>query len=123
MTPDDIRQFQELLVASEQRLDKKLEARIVESEQRLEKKLETRIAESEQRLEQRLQERILTRTEEMIRWSVEEMETRILRAFHGWAPRIEQRQSSHREVLRTHDLEIEAIKNRLDKLEQDWNAA
>lgn len=48
---------------------------------------------------------------------LEQVETRLLTAFHGWASPAEARMRGQGELVRALDLEIAAIKDRLDKLE------
>ena len=42
----------------------------------------------------------------------------MLRAFHGWASPNEARQRTHSAALRTIDLELEAVTDRVTKLEK-----
>jgi hypothetical protein len=52
-----------------------------------------------------------------IREQLQDMETRILTAFHNWASPHEARQRSHSFALRAVDLEYEALEKRVAKLE------
>ena len=47
----------------------------------------------------------------------EQVETRLLTAFHDWASPAEARMRSHSALLRALDLEVESIDDRLKKLE------
>jgi len=48
---------------------------------------------------------------------LEAMETRLLRAFHEWASPADAKVRSHSAGLHALDLEIEALKNRVERLE------
>src|SRR5882672_4991302 len=49
--------------------------------------------------------------------SIERVETSLLTEFHKWASPLEMRMRSHSATLRTLDLELEAISDRVTKLE------
>lgn len=53
---------------------------------------------------------------------MEKMETALLTEFHKWASPVVTRLRSHSDALRTLDLEIESLQNRVDKLEKEWLA-
>lgn len=69
-----------------------------------------------------VEERI-TEVEERLSTRIIDLETKLLTAFHEWASPVEQHQRSHREPIRVLDLEYEALKTRLRKLEREWDAA
>jgi hypothetical protein len=48
---------------------------------------------------------------------LEQVETRLLTEFHKWASPMEMRQRTHAAALRAIDLEMEAISDRVEKLE------
>jgi hypothetical protein len=48
---------------------------------------------------------------------IEKVETALLTAFHQWASPVEMRQRTHSAALRAMDLEIEALADRVTKLE------
>jgi hypothetical protein len=48
---------------------------------------------------------------------LERVETSLLTEFHKWASPMEQRMRSHREILRTLDLEVQGLDERIAKLE------
>ena len=63
-------------------------------------------------------------TEEDKRWisellaeQLEAMETKLLTAFHQWASPMDTRLRAHSAVLRALDVEQEALRDRMDKLE------
>jgi hypothetical protein len=67
-------------------------------------------------LEQRLEKVETTiRTEFVER--LEKVETTLLTEFHKWASPMELRQRSHAAAMRVYDAELEAISDRLKKLE------
>ncbi|MGP8246634.1 MAG: hypothetical protein ACLQVN_19205 [Bryobacteraceae bacterium] len=49
--------------------------------------------------------------------NLERVETTLLTEFHKWASPVEARQRTHAAALRAVDLEMEALSNRVDKLE------
>lgn len=49
---------------------------------------------------------------------LEAMETKLLTAFHSWASPMEARQRAHTATLRAIDLELEAVQDRVKKLER-----
>ena len=53
-----------------------------------------------------------------IRQQLERMETTLLTEFHKWASPVESRQRSFREQLNAIDMELDAVKDRVKKLEQ-----
>lgn len=67
--------------------------------------LETRFDEKLQSLEERFDEKLRN------------VETTLLTEFHKWASPLEMRQRSHSGVLRSLDLEVEALADRVNKLE------
>jgi len=48
---------------------------------------------------------------------LEHVETKLLTAFHQWGSPVQMRQRSHSAALRALDVEVEAIQDRLTKLE------
>ncbi len=59
-------------------------------------------------------------TEEDKQWisqRLEKVETALLTEFHKWASPVELRQKSHAAAIRALDTEVEAISDRLKKLE------
>ena len=48
---------------------------------------------------------------------LEKLETTLLTEFHKWASPVELRQRSHAAALRAHDAEMEALNDRVKKLE------
>jgi hypothetical protein len=48
---------------------------------------------------------------------LERVETSLLTAFHQWASPVEMRQRSHAAAIRALDAEVEAISDRVNKLE------
>ena len=52
-----------------------------------------------------------------LRERIEETETKLLTEFHRWASPNEARQRTHTAALRAIDLEMEALAERVDKLE------
>ena len=52
-----------------------------------------------------------------LRADIEKTETKLLRAFHDWASPLEMRIRSHSAAMRAMDLEIEAMGDRIEKLE------
>jgi hypothetical protein len=60
-------------------------------------------------------------TEEDKRWiaeRLERVETRLLTEFHKWASPVETRQRSHAAALRALDMEMEALQDRVTRLEK-----
>jgi len=55
---------------------------------------------------------------EWIAARLERVETRLLTEFHKWASPIEARQRTHASALRAVDLEMEAMNDRVTKLEE-----
>jgi hypothetical protein len=49
---------------------------------------------------------------------LESVETKLLTAFHQWASPMEARQRTHSAALRAMDLELEAVSDRVNKLEE-----
>jgi len=49
---------------------------------------------------------------------IERVETALLTAFHQWASPVEMRQRTHSAALRAVDLEMEALTDRMAKLER-----
>jgi hypothetical protein len=49
---------------------------------------------------------------------LEGMETRLLTAFHEWASPVALRLDSNRAALRTFDIELETLQNRVKKIEE-----
>jgi hypothetical protein len=72
---------------------------------------EQRVAGRMDALEQRMKEHTAAQ--------IEATETKLLTAFHNWGSPVGQKLRSHREAIRAVDLEIEAIGNRVAKLEAD----
>ena len=70
-------------------------------------RIDERFAEMEERLNKRLEERI------------EKAETTLLTEFHKWASPAEMRAKSHALAIRAMDLELEALTERVQKLEGD----
>jgi hypothetical protein len=63
---------------------------------------------------------LMSLTEDDRHWiseQLERVETRLLTEFHGWASPFEARQRSHTAVLRAIDVELEALTDRVKKLE------
>jgi hypothetical protein len=54
----------------------------------------------------------------LIHQKIERVETTLLTEFHKWASPVEMRMRSHAATLRTLDIEIEAIGDRVTKLEK-----
>jgi hypothetical protein len=54
---------------------------------------------------------------EAITMKLEEMETKLLAAFHGWASAADAKTRSHSAALRSLDIEVEGLKDRVEKLE------
>jgi TRAP-type C4-dicarboxylate transport system substrate-binding protein len=50
---------------------------------------------------------------------VERVETSLLTEFHKWASPVEMRQRSHAATLRTLEMELESLSDRVKKLEDD----
>ena len=73
-----------------------------ESEDRIMTALRSAISESEQR----------------ITGKITEIEVKLLTEFHEWATRMDQKLRTHREALRSLDLQIEALAGRVGNLEQ-----
>jgi len=69
-----------------------------------------------ERVETSLNGRI-ERVETSLNARIERVETSLLTEFHKWASPMEQRMRSHRELLRTLDLETERLDERVAKLE------
>jgi hypothetical protein len=59
----------------------------------------------------------IDRVETSFNARIERVETSLLTEFHKWASPMEQRMRSHRELLRTLDLETERLDERVAKLE------
>lgn len=60
-------------------------------------------------------------TEEDKQWiaeRLERVETRLLTEFHKWASPVETRQRSHAAALRALDMEMEALQDRVTRLEK-----
>jgi hypothetical protein len=49
--------------------------------------------------------------------TIETAETRLLTEFHTWASPLEARQRTHSAAMRAIDLELDALRERVDKLE------
>jgi hypothetical protein len=71
-----------------------------------------KIAASEERMARRLAE-----NEERMIARVEKTETTLLTEFHKWASPVEMRQRTHAAALRAVDAEMEALPDRVKKLE------
>ncbi len=56
--------------------------------------------------------------EERMGARMEKIETALLTEFHKWASPVITRLRSHSDALRTMDLELEALQERVDKLER-----
>ncbi|MGP0076508.1 MAG: hypothetical protein ACLPWF_31725 [Bryobacteraceae bacterium] len=82
-----------------------LEARLTARIETFESRLRTHIDERNEATETKLKERI------------EATETKLLTAFHNWASPSEARQRTHAAALRAIDLEMEALSERVAKLE------
>jgi hypothetical protein len=82
-----------------------LEGRLTAHIDAVEARLEGRIDAVEMRFRTYVDERI------------EATETRLLTAFHSWASPLEARQRTHAAALRAIDLEMEALSERVGKLE------
>ena len=54
---------------------------------------------------------------QFVRHELENLETKLLTAFHQWASPIDNRLRSHSAAIRALDIELEATKDRLDKLD------
>ena len=59
----------------------------------------------------------LDRDKESMLAQLERVETKLLTEFHKWASPVEMRIRSHSAVLRVIDLEVEAVSDRVTKLE------
>jgi hypothetical protein len=57
-----------------------------------------------------------------IKEQLEQTETRLLTAFHGWASPVDARVRSHATALHALDLEMDALTDRLKKLEDKRGA-
>lgn len=57
-------------------------------------------------------------SEERMGARMEKIETALLTEFHQWASPVITRLRSHSDALRTMDLELEALPERVDKLER-----
>jgi hypothetical protein len=55
---------------------------------------------------------------ERVKADVERVETSLLTEFHKWASPVESRQRSHAAVLRTLEMELESLADRVKKLEE-----
>jgi hypothetical protein len=82
----------------------------------LEGRLGAHIDGVEARLEGRL-DAVETRLRAYIEERIEATETKLLTAFHSWASPLEARQRTHAAALRAIDLEMEALSERVTKLE------
>lgn len=69
-------------------------------------RVEERVNASEGRLREEFSEKL------------EGMETRLLTAFHEWASPVALRLDSNRAALRTFDIELETLQNRVKKIEE-----
>jgi len=63
-------------------------------------------------------DRGLAASEERMLARLERIETNLLTEFHKWAQPVASRLQSHTAALRTLDLELEALKERTDRLEK-----
>jgi hypothetical protein len=72
--------------------------------------------EDKQWITEHLNERF-ERVETTFTENLERVETALLTAFHKWSSPVEMRVSSHTAVLRAVDLELEAVADRVKKLE------
>lgn len=54
---------------------------------------------------------------QQVRTEIERVETTLLTEFHKWASPVEMRQRSHAAALRALDAEVEALSDRVTKLE------
>jgi hypothetical protein len=95
LTDDDVRRISDLL---DQKLEEKLE-------QKLEEKLEQKLGDRQQQIERFVDQKL------------ERLETKLLTAFHGWASPVDARIRAHAAAIHALDLEQEAMKRRLDKLD------
>lgn len=66
---------------------------------------------------ERSEERVASRMEQVAA-RIEHVETALLTEFHKWASPMEMRVKSHSMVLRTLDMEIDSINERVTKLEE-----
>jgi hypothetical protein len=82
--------------------------RIAESEERM----SARIAQTEERISARV-----AQTEERMSARIEKTETALLTEFHKWASPVEMRQRTHAAAFRAIDAEMEALSDRVKKLE------
>jgi len=60
---------------------------------------------------------------EKVEAKIEQVETTLLTELHKWASPVEMRQRSHTAVMRTLDIELEALAERVTKLEPPPKAA
>jgi hypothetical protein len=61
----------------------------------------------------------LEKVEERFAERLEQVETKLLTEFHKWASPVEMRVRSHSAALRAMDVEVEAVADRVTKLERD----
>ena len=73
---------------------------------RVERKFDEKLDENLERIERKFDEKL------------EGMETRLLTAFHEWASPVALRLDSNRAALRTFDIELETLQNRVKKIEE-----
>ncbi len=100
LTPEDKQWIVSEIAAGGERMA----ARLTETEERL----TARVKETEERL---------TEAEERMAARMEKIETALLTEFHKWASPVEMRQRTHAAALRAIDAEMEALSDRVKKLE------
>lgn len=88
-----------------------MESRLLERIERLHERIEP----LHERFE-RLNERI-DAVESRLNERIERVETQLLTEFHKWASPVEMRQRTHAAAIRAMDAEVEALADRVSKLE------
>ena len=80
-------------------------------------KVETKVREHVSVECDKIETKLLTELREHVSIECEKVETKLLTEFHKWASPAEARAKSHAAALRAMDLELEAISERVTKLE------
>ncbi len=115
LTDDDKQWISEQLERYAARFIEGLESVEAKFSERLES-VEARFSERLESVEARFNEK-LESVEARFNEKLESVETRLLTEFHKWASPVEMRQRTHSAALRAVDVEMEALADRVTKLE------
>jgi hypothetical protein len=112
LTPEDLEQVAALIAAAEHRTVQAIAAVVQAEIKASDARTSARIEDSDTRTRARIED-----LDAHTRARIEETETKLLTEFHKWASPNEARQRTHTAAIRAIDLEMEAISERVAKLE------